>query len=81
LLAIPKYAYQHPFPYFPQTFQYSEQQFHYSSHPLHDILQPFTNLHYPPIKIPITNNKPILLSIIQKLHEINAIQLQIKKQL
>ena len=45
------------------------------------IVQGFTNVQYRAIKMAMTNNKGMLVSIIEKLDEMNAIELQIKKEL
>nr|MBS9408326.1 hypothetical protein [Streptococcus oralis] len=46
-----------------------------------DIVQGFTNVQYRAIKMAMTNNKGMLLSIVEKLDEMNAIELQIKAEL
>ena len=46
-----------------------------------DIVQGFTNVQYRAIKMAMTNNKGMLSSIVEKLDEMNAIELQIKTEL
>ncbi len=81
VLAIRKYSYEHAFAYFRETLQYSEQEFDYWCDRVEDIVQGFTNVQYRAIKMAMTNNKGMLVSIIEKLDEMNAIELQIKKEL
>ncbi|CUB12249.1 hypothetical protein BN2127_JRS1_04036 [Bacillus cereus] len=81
VLAIRKYSYEHAFAYFRETLQYSEQEFDYWCDRVEDIVQGFTNVQYRAIKMAMTNNKGMLLSIVEKLDEMNAIELQIKKEL
>lgn len=61
--------------------QYSEQEFDYWCDRVEDIVQGFTNVQYRAIKMAMTNNKGMLLSIVEKLDEMNAIELQIKTEL
>ena len=61
--------------------QYSEQEFDYWCDRVEGIVQGFTNVQYRAIKMAMTNNKGMLVSIIEKLDEMNAIELQIKKEL
>lgn len=81
VLAIRKYSYEHAFAYFRETLQYSEQEFDYWCDRVEDIVQGFTNVQYRAIKMAMTNNKGMLLSIVEKLDEMNAIELQIKTEL
>lgn len=81
VLAIRKYSYEHAFAYFRETLQYSEQEFDYWCDRVEDIVQGFTNVQYRAIKMAMTNNKGMLLSIVEKLDEMNAIELQIKEEL
>ena len=61
--------------------QYSEQEFDYWCDRVEDIVQGFTNVQYRAIKMAMTNNKGMLSSIVEKLDEMNAIELQIKTEL
>lgn len=81
VLAIRKYSYEHAFAYFRETLQYSEQEFDYWCDRVEDIVQGFTNVQYRAIKMAMTNNKGMLSSIVEKLDEMNAIELQIKTEL
>ncbi|MED1487805.1 DUF6005 family protein, partial [Bacillus mycoides] len=45
------------------------------------IVQGFTNVQYRAIKMAMTNNKDMLLPIVEKLDEMNTIELQIKDEL
>ncbi|EJS67756.1 hypothetical protein COI75_23415 [Bacillus cereus] len=81
VLAIRKYSYEHAFAYFRETLQYSEQDFDYWCDRVEDIVQGFTNVQYRAIKMAMTNNKDMLFSIVEKLDEMNTIELQIKDEL
>jgi petrobactin synthase len=81
VLAIRKYSYEHAFAYFRETLQYSEQEFDYWCDRVEDIVQGFTNVQYRAIKMAMMNNKGMLLAIVEKLDEMNAIELQIKAEL
>lgn len=81
VLAIRKYSYEHAFAYFRDTLQYSEQEFDYWCDRVEDIVQGFTNVQYRAIKMAMTNNKDMLLPIVEKLDEMNTIELQIKDEL
>ena len=81
VLAIRKYSYEHAFAYFRETLQYSETEFDYWCDRVEDIVQGFTNVQYKAIKMAMTKNKEILSSIVEKLNEMNEIELAIKQEL
>lgn len=48
---------------------------------MEDIVQGFTNVQYRAIKMVMTNDKDMLIPIVEKLNEMNTIELQIKDEL
>ncbi|MEY8346992.1 DUF6005 family protein [Bacillus cereus] len=81
VLAIRKYSYEHAFAYFRETLQYSETEFDYWCDRVEDIVQGFTNVQYKVIKMAMTKNREMLSSIVEKLNEMDEIELAIKQEL
>lgn len=81
VLAIRKYSYEHAFAYFQEAIGYSEDEFEYWCDRVEEIVQGFTNVQYKAIKMAMTKNTALLPSIIEKLDEMDKVELEMKEEL
>ncbi|WP_369899997.1 DUF6005 family protein [Bacillus manliponensis] len=81
VLAIRKYSYEHAFAYFQEAIGYSEDEFEYWCDRVEEIVQGFTNVQYKAIKMAMTKNTALLPSIIEKLDEMDKVELKMKEEL
>lgn len=81
VLAIRKYSYEHAFAYFQEAIGYSEDEFEYCCDRVEEIVQGFTNVQYKAIKMAMTKNVALLPSIVEKLDEMDRVELKMKEEL
>lgn len=81
VLAIRKYSYEHAFAYFQEAIGYSEDEFEYWCDRVEEIVQGFTNVQYKAIKMAMTKNTALLPSIVEKLDEMDRVELKMKEEL